>query len=63
VLPLGMPQGMVKEPKTIKSFFKALFVNMFTIINYYYFMFVSTNIWLEVYLGIKKFGIKKKLYS
>jgi len=51
-------QGMVKEPKTTKSFFWALFVKCFH--NYNFFSCLSiacTNIWLEVYLGILKFYI------
>jgi hypothetical protein len=53
---------MVKEPKTTKSFFWALFVKCFIIINYYSFMFITVcfNIWLEVYLGILKIGEKLK---
>jgi len=43
---------MVKAPKIAKSFSWAFFF-VFTIINYYFFMFIHFT-WLEVYLGIKK---------
>jgi hypothetical protein len=49
---------MVKKPKTTKSFFGALFIKCFH--NYEFFFsclsIACSNIWLEVYLGIKKIG-------
>ncbi len=58
--PLGTNSEMVKEPKTHKSFSWALYFKCFH--KYMFFSCLSivcTNIWLEVYFGIKKLEIVK----
>jgi len=56
---------MVKELKTSKSNFWPFSLNVFTIINYIFscLSIACFNVWLEIYLGIKKIEKLKKVIS
>jgi hypothetical protein len=58
VVPL---QGMVKKPKVTNHFPKPFLLYMFTTIIYLFscLSIACTNIWLEVYFGIKKLEVWK----